>query len=106
MKRTVSVTAEVDFEFEIDDQAVSDWDGAKILEVLDKRADNDPAVYERGAELKNLLGHLGIELCVENRPIDSVDGWADFPREAASGNPYGVRWSIEYVHVDGKRVQD
>lgn len=104
-KRTISVTAEADFTFEIDDEAVSDWDGAKILEVLDKRADNDPPIYARGAELKELLGDLGIQLCVDNRYIDSIDGWADFPRAAASGNPYGVHWHIEQVKVDGKQVR-
>jgi len=105
MKR-VRVTAEVDFQFEIDEEAVSEWDGAKILEVLDKRADNDPPVYERGAELKTLLGHLGLQLVVENRYIDMIDGWADFPRGAASGNPYAASWSIEHVSVDGKRVTE
>lgn len=104
-KRTIDVTVEADFTFEIDDEAVSDWDGAKLLEVLDKRADNDPPVYERGTELKELLGHLGIQLCVENRNIDMIDGWADFPREAASGSPYGVRWSIEYLRV-GEPAKD
>ena len=97
--RTVSVEATVIFDFTIDDAAVSDWDGAKILEVLEKRRDNTIPVYDKDATLEQLLGHLGLMLCVENRTMGSFDGWADFPPEAAKGSPYGTYWHIERVEV-------
>jgi hypothetical protein len=97
-KRTVSVTATCSLDFEIDDEAVSAWDGAKILEVLERRGTGND-VYTQDATLDLLLGHLGIQLSVENRAMGAFDGWADFPREAAIGNPYGVHWDIENVTV-------
>jgi hypothetical protein len=99
MKRKVSVEVTCLFEFEIDDEAVSDWDGAKILEVLEKRRGNDPAVYTEDATMQNLLGHLGIELCVNNRTMGNFDGWADFPADAATGSPYAVDWDIQSVFI-------
>lgn len=98
MKRTVSVTATCSFDFEIDDEAVSDWDGAKILEVIDHRGVGN-RVYTADATLDSLLGHLGIMLAVENRTMGNFDGWADFPESSARGNPYGVHWDIEDVSV-------
>jgi hypothetical protein len=99
MKRTVSVEATVSFDFEVDDEVVSDWDGATVLDVLDRRKNNEPAVYTEDATQETLLGHLGIVLCVEGRSMGNIDGWADFPSDAASGNPYGVHWTIESVEV-------
>lgn len=99
-RRTVSVEASCSFEFEIDDAAVSEHDGVKILEVLQVRGQGkDNAYYTEQATMDGLLGHLGIELSVENRRMSSIDGWADFSDEAASGHPYGVQWSIESVDV-------
>lgn len=96
MKRTVSIQASVDFEFEIDDEAVSDWDGAKILEVLEKRG---AEVYVENATLEQILFELGIDLVVHNRTMGNFDGWADFKPEAASGSPYSLRWSLEGLQV-------
>lgn len=98
-KRTVSVEATVSFEYEIDDEAMSDWDGAKILEVLEKRRDVQPPVYTPEATQDGLLGHLGIALAVDGRTMGSFDGWADFASDAASGSPYGVHWTIDDVEV-------
>lgn len=99
MKRTVSVDALCSFTFEIDDEAVSEWDGAKILDVLEHRKDADPPLYTPDASMHSLLADLGRQLTIENRHIDHIDGWADFPREAADGHPYGVHWDIERVTV-------
>lgn len=105
MKRTVTVEAACHFDFEIDDEATSDWDGAKILEVLEKRGTGND-VYTEDATLSGLLGHLGIQLSVENRRMGNIDGWADFLEEAASGNSYGVQWDIMGVWVDQDEVED
>lgn len=104
MKRTVSVEATCSFGYEIDDEAVSTWDGAKILEVLEKRNGVDGGnahgeLYTEDATMDMLLGHLGIVLCVDGRRMGNIDGWADFPESAASGSPYGVNWNIESVEV-------
>lgn len=99
MKRTVSVVATCSFDFEIDDDVASEWDGAKILEVLERRRDADPPLYTEDATIETLLGGLGLMLCVENRTMGNFDGWADFPESAASGSPYGVDWQVEYVDV-------
>lgn len=101
--RKVSVQATASFEFEIDDERVSDWDGAKILEVLEKRGKGND-IYTADATLENLLAHLGIALSIENRSMN-IDGWADFPPDSAKGNPYGVDWAIESVEVDGEQVK-
>jgi hypothetical protein len=97
-ERTVSVEVSGSFDFTIDDEAVSEWDGAKILEVLEARGKGND-VYTEDATMDLLLGHLGITLSVENRTMGTFDGWADFPSSAASGNPYGAYWHIESVHV-------
>jgi hypothetical protein len=102
--RKVSVTATATFEFEIDDQARSAWDGSKILDVLRNRttaeflAANDPC-YTEDATMDTLLGHLGIMLAIENRPMGAFDGWGDFNRDDAKGSPYSVDWTIENVEV-------
>lgn len=100
--RTITVEASCSFEFEIDDEAVSEHDGAKILEVLEKRrlpdGTPDPDFYTPRATLDNLLGHLGIALAVEGRSMN-IDGWADFPRDAATGSQFSVHWDIERVQV-------
>lgn len=103
-RRTVTVEFSGSFDFVIDDEAVSTWDGSKILEVLEKRGAEQYVaahgrLYTEDATLEMLLGDLGWQLCVENRDIDRIDGWADFPREAASGNPYGVYRAIDNVSV-------
>lgn len=103
MRRTVEVTATCSLSFVIDDEAISEWDNARILEVLERRANARPPVYTEGATLDDLLCHLGVMLSVENRRMGSFDGWADFPESAAQGNPYGVDWAVESVHVrDGE----
>jgi hypothetical protein len=98
--RTVNVEARVSIAYQIDDEAVSDWDGAKILEVFEKRKDNDPPVYgvynEETAQ-DDLLGYLGIEIGVNNRRMGNIDGWADFPESAATFG--GVHWNIDSVEV-------
>lgn len=97
-KRKIHVQASASFEFEIDDEAVSDWDGAKILEVIEKRGvGND--IYTADATLDTLLGHLGIALAIEGRSM-SIDGWADFPSDAASGSHFSVDWTIDDVEVE------
>lgn len=102
-KRTVSVEATVSFDFTVDDEIKSEWDGATVLTVLDKRGKvND--VYTDQATLRDLLGFLGIQLCVDGRPMGSFDGWADFPESAASGSPFAVYWALESVQVDGEAV--
>ena len=101
-ERTVSVEVSGSFDFTIDDEAVSEWDGAKILEVLDRRGRGND-VYTADATMDLLLGHLGIQLSVENRNMGNFDGWADFPSSAARGNPYGVSWHIESVDVSAPR---
>jgi hypothetical protein len=102
-ERTITVEFSGSLDFVIDDEAVSNWDGVKILEVLEKRGKGDDSrdelVYNDSATTESLLGHLGLNLCVENRRMGSFDGWADFPEEAAKGNPYGVHWSIDDVTV-------
>jgi hypothetical protein len=98
VKRTVTVTATANFEFEIDDEVQSEWDGAKILEVLEKRGKGN-AIYTERATLDELLGGLGVELCVNGRRMGNFDGWADFPESAASGSPFSVDWDIESVQV-------
>lgn len=103
MKRTVSVTASCTFDFEIDDAVPSEWDGATILTVLEKRG-KDGDIYTENATLRDLLGDLGIQLCVDGRSMGNFDGWADFPPNAAYGNPYGVTWQIENVAIDRERV--
>jgi hypothetical protein len=97
-ERTVSVIATCSFDFKINDEAVSDWDGAKILEVLERRGKGND-IYTEDATLESLLGWLGIMLCVENRTMGNFDGWADFPESAASGSRYAVDWDIESVTV-------
>lgn len=103
MKRTVTVEASCSFEFVIDDEAESDWDGAKVLDVLEKRRDAVPALYTPEATMDNLLGFLGIEVSVENRRPTNVDGWADFPDGAIEGRPYSPHWTIESVDVGEPR---
>lgn len=98
-ERTVSVTASCDFVFTIDDEAVSEWDGATILTVLASETRKAEGIYTPDATLDNLLGHLGIQLSVENRRMGNFDGWADFPESAGSGNPYSTTWRIEDVSV-------
>jgi hypothetical protein len=31
--------------------------------------------------------------------MGNFDGWADFPAEAATGNPYSVDWQIDDVSI-------
>lgn len=85
----------------IDEDAVSEWDGAKILEVLEKRGrgkdSTGDVVYTDEATLAMLVGHLGLQLSVENRRMGNIDGWADFPEDAAKGDSYSVDWRIESV---------
>lgn len=102
MKHTVSVTATASFEFTIDDEIQSDWDGATIPTVLAVRGKGND-IYTEDATLESLLGHLGIQLSVENRRMGNFDGWADFPEEAASGNPYSVDWQIDHLHITPAR---
>ena len=97
-ERTVSVTATCSFDFTIDDEAVSEWDGAKILDVIRQRGTGNE-IYTKDATLDTLLGHLGIMLSVEGRTMGSFDGWADFPEDAAKGSPYAVSWDIDWVNV-------
>lgn len=104
-QRTISVEFSGNLEFTIDDEAVSDWDGAKILEVLEKRGKGND-VYTEQATMQSLLGHLGWTLSVESRSMGSFDGWADFPEDSAKGNSYGVYTSIEDVTIDGVRVTE
>lgn len=99
MKRTVTVEASVTLEFEVDDEVVSEWDGATVLNALEKRRDNVPPVYREDATQEQVLGGLGVWLCQEWRGISSIDGWADFPDGAASGNPNGIHWTFEWVEV-------
>jgi hypothetical protein len=95
----------VSFDFTIDDEAKSDWDQATILTVLEKRGKGNE-IYTEQATLKDLLGFLGVQLCVDGRAMGSFDGWADFPESAASGSPYGVYWDIEDIQVDGEPVTE
>lgn len=104
MKRTVSVTATATFDFEIDDEVKSEMDEATIPTVLQKRGKGNDFYTER-ATMKGLIGDLGIQLCVDNRPISRIDGWADFPDEAASGSHFAVNWDIEEVRVNGDLVK-
>lgn len=97
--RSVSVEARATFEFQIDDEATSDWDGATILTVLEQRGKGND-VYTEEATLGSLLGHLGVQLCVEGRTMGNFDGWADFPADSATGNPFSVDWTIEDVQVE------
>jgi hypothetical protein len=103
--RKVNVTATATFEFEIDDEAVSTWDGAKILEVIEKRKGQTPPVYTANATLHDILGGLGIALCVDGRTMGNFDGWADFPPETATGSPFSVDWDIEDVFLDNERLK-
>lgn len=105
MKRTVSVEATASFDFEIDDEIPSDWDGATILKVLEKRGKGNE-IYTDDATLTDLLGWLGIQLCVDGRTMGNFDGWSDFSLEAASGSPYAVNWQIDGVRVDGELVTE
>ena len=97
-ERTVSVEVSGSFDFVIDDEAVSEWDGAKILDVLTQRGRGNN-IYSEDATMDTLLGYLGLALSVENRRMGNIDGWADFPESAARGNPYGVYWHIESVDI-------
>lgn len=91
MKRTISVTATASFDFEIDDEVVSDWDGATILTVLEKRGKGND-IYTEDATLESLLAFLGISLCIDGRSMGNFDGWADFPPDAAHGSSFAVTW--------------
>lgn len=89
MKRKFEVTLSVDVMVEIDDEAVSEWDGKTVL-----AAHENP---ERWA--KDFVATLGTSIGAIAQTVGlygSRDGWADFPDEAIRAHVSGA--SVEAVY--------
>lgn len=81
MKRRFEVEVQTTVIVEIDDEVTSaDYEGETILTAHENRER-----FIEGSTFDTAIGSLAIALGINSRTMGNVDGWADFPREAAWG---------------------
>lgn len=91
--RRAEVQAVVRIAVEFDDEAVSDWDGRKLLE-----AHENQDRYLPGATRQDVLAGAAVVVGLWG----SRDGFADFPVESITARVVGDFPEIESVTLDGE----
>jgi hypothetical protein len=80
---------------DIDDEAVSDWDGRTLLHVHE-----NPERFVEGTGLRDALAAMAVSVGLWG----SRDGWADFDNEAIWASMSTDAPEIGLVTLDGKPV--
>lgn len=93
MKRQVEVEISGVITMEIDDEAVSDWDGKKLLEIHAREG----GAFGQREMLAAMAYSVGV--------LNSHDGFADFPDEAIRAWDFVGGPEFGRVTLDGKDIQ-
>jgi hypothetical protein len=91
VKRTVEVEVSGLIRMEIDDEAISDWDGRKLLEIHER---SDLSEWPQRQVLAAMAYSIGV--------LGSHDGYADFPDDAIQAWDFVDGPEFDTVTLDGQ----
>lgn len=96
MKRRYAVDLSTTITIEVDDEAVSDWDGRTILTVHENRE----RWSRDGVTRDDVIGMVAITVGTQGGRVGGSDGWADFPEGTVTEHGW-PQWSVDRVTAEG-----